>query len=154
MSFNCSDENVTVYVLLHTVSISNSEEMRMYEENRVEKYFLQMAIVQGNYVKVNKMITNNKFLISSFLSVQILDYPVHVAVCSGERRILKLLLNRGADPNIKNKFQQTPAHLCVLHNKHQLLQMLMIYGADLTTVNDVNQTPLEQAIKLKKKYKK
>lgn len=126
--------------------------MRMYEESRLERYLLRRAIEQDNYVTVKKMITNNEFLIHSSLSVFMIDYPVHVAVCCGQRRILKLLLNRGADPNTKNKDQQTPAHLCVLHCKHQLLQLLMINGADLTAVNDINLTPLEQAIQFKKKY--
>lgn len=76
--------------------------------------------------------------------------PLHSAI-DGTRddrlAVIELLLQRGADPDLRGINGYTAAHLAALRNDVPTLQLLVRYGADfdLRTVIDGDTTPLEEA---------
>lgn len=81
--------------------------------------------------------------------------PLHVAALYRQAEIAKLLLERGANPNVTTAsvHNMTPLHLAVMYSagdedeiRVDVPQLLLTYGADLTLRDSVRQmTPLEWA---------
>jgi len=112
---------------------------------------LRGAIEMGNYAAVKRSITRNRRLTHCPIG-RAADRPVHVAAQSGHQHIVRLLLNRGADPNARNKHMKTPAHLCVLHCRHQVVELLIGHGADPAATDSADNTPLDLATLMNEKY--
>ncbi|XP_050440490.1 ankyrin-3-like [Adelges cooleyi] len=111
---------------------------------------LRKAIERGHYDTVKRMITWNRYLMHC-PSGRTSDYPVHVAVQAGHQRIVKLLLNRGADPNARNAHRKTPMHQCVLNCRHNIVGLLVDHGAELDSTDGSNNTPLDLATLMNEK---
>ncbi|XP_060872400.1 ankyrin-3-like [Metopolophium dirhodum] len=105
---------------------------------------LRAAIELGNYAAVKRSITRNRRLTHCPIG-RAADHPVHVAAQSGHQHIVRLLLNRGANPNARNKHMMTPAHLCVLHCRHEVVELLIGHGADPAATDSADNTPLDLA---------
>lgn len=56
-----------------------------------------------------------------------------------------LLIEAGADVNIKDKDGKTPLMVAVLNNHEQLVQLLLDKGADATVKNEFGKGVLEMA---------
>ncbi|XP_050548796.1 ankyrin-1-like [Daktulosphaira vitifoliae] len=111
---------------------------------------LRKAIERGHYDAVKRMITWNRYLMHC-PSGRTADYPIHVAVQTGNQRIVKLLLNRGADPNVRNAHRKTPMHQCILHCRNHIIGLLVGHGADLDVTDGSNNTPLDLATLMNEK---
>lgn len=115
-----------------------------YRKRAASTAEFRKSIERGDYDSVKRTVSRNRFLIQCPAG-RAADYPVHVAARAGHRRIVRLLLHRGADPNARNAHRQTAMHLCVLHHKHQILGTLIEHGADPAAVDGVGHTPLDLA---------
>lgn len=112
---------------------------------------LRAAIELGNYAAVKQCITRNRRLTNCRIG-RAADHPVHLAAQSGHQHIVRLLLNRGANPNARNKHMMTPAHLCVLHCRHEVVELLIQHGADPAATDSADNTPLDLATLLNEMY--
>ena len=57
-------------------------------------------------------------------------YPIHCAVFNDNYEVLKLLLIRGADPNVKTDDGEMPLNWAVENQKYDMAELLLKYGAD------------------------
>ena len=62
-------------------------------------------------------------------------------------KVAQLLLEHGADANIRDIFQSTPLHLASQGGHAELTRTLLEHGADLGAQNKVNLTPLHLALR-------
>ena len=110
-----------------------------------------------------------QLLIESGSSLDALDSnrntPLHTAIvrdCKGVTQdndatiqneiiaITNLLLDRGANPNIQNRFGETPLHKAALSGKTVVANLLLKKGANPNIQDLVGETPLHRAILCKK----
>jgi ankyrin repeat protein len=56
--------------------------------------------------------------------------PLHIAVVEGDLDIFRLLLSRGADPNVTSGDCETPLAAAARHSRDTMLKELLDYGAD------------------------
>ena len=70
--------------------------------------------------------------------------PLHEACYHGHPDIARLLLERGADVNVKNKWNDTSLHVCWRDNIDSVV-LLLDHGADVNARNFNNLTPLHKA---------
>lgn len=76
------------------------------------------------------------------------DYtPLHWAARLGHSELVKLLLEKGADPNAVSKSGETPLHLTASMGEIEAAQILISKGADLTLKDSEGFTPLDKAEK-------
>ncbi|CAI2385782.1 unnamed protein product [Moneuplotes crassus] len=79
------------------------------------------------------------------------DYPLHITSLHGNKMLCKLLLIKGADPNVQNKFSKnTPLHIAIERGHMDCAMILFKYGAMGDILNKNGQTPLSLATKLDK----
>lgn len=71
--------------------------------------------------------------------------PIHLAVTGGYASIVQVLLEHGADPNVRQSGGLTPLHLAAKNGNLQIVLMLLLNGADLSLKTDDGRTALNLA---------
>jgi len=71
--------------------------------------------------------------------------PLMLAVVFGNREAVRLLIEAGADINIRSKSGSTALHLACFHGRPEIAKWLLDSGADRTTKNTYGATPIDLA---------
>ena len=71
--------------------------------------------------------------------------PLHAAADRGHRRVVILLLNRGASANARDNEGDTALHLAAMGGHDSIVRVLLAEGADPTIRNNAGQTPRDLA---------
>jgi ankyrin repeat protein len=88
----------------------------------------------------------------SDLSGQILRIKLlHLATWSGSSKCIRLLLERGADPNIQDNDKWTPLHMASFHGRQKCVKVLLEGGTDPTIKDKCNHTAKYFALYLRHK---
>ncbi len=74
------------------------------------------------------------------------DTLLHLAVASGNDRLIKLLIKEKADINITDNNNRTPLHLAVASGNDRLIKLLIKEKADINIIDNNKRTPLHLAI--------
>lgn len=111
----------------------NSFEMDHEEEER-DKIFMQTLVLMINSgAEIDAKSNDGDTALLCSLETQM------------DKRIVKLLLERGADTNVENDIGETPLNLAVQRNHHEVLNDLLSFGTDINYKNTKNMTALDYA---------
>jgi len=72
--------------------------------------------------------------------------PIHSAVAGGHEEIVKMLLQHGADPNVREQGGCTPLHAAAQNGDEEMIRTLLYGGADLNIKSDDGKTALDLAM--------
>ncbi len=72
--------------------------------------------------------------------------PIQSAAAGGHRKIVKMLLEHNADPNIREQGGYTPLHAAAQNGDEEMIRILLYGGANLTVKNNDGKTPLDLAL--------
>jgi len=72
--------------------------------------------------------------------------PIHSAAAGGYRKIVKMLLEHHADPNIRERGGFTPLHAAAQNGDDEMIRILLFGGADLMLKSDDGKTALDLAL--------
>ena len=73
------------------------------------------------------------------------DAPLHLASRRGVIEEMQVLLDNGADIELRGEFQSTPLHGAVLMGKLEAVNLLLKHGANPNVTNVNKRTPLDTA---------
>ncbi len=73
---------------------------------------------------------------------------LHLATMNRHAEIVRLLLEHGANPNVRQRGGLTPLHLAAANNDVQIIQMLILGGADLHIRSNDGKLPVTLAREL------
>ena len=71
--------------------------------------------------------------------------PLHLAAelyVSYDAELARILLEKGANPNIKDKLGRTPLHVAVISRAYEVVKLLLEHGADVNCKDESGKTPL------------
>lgn len=71
--------------------------------------------------------------------------PVHAAAAACDRETMRLLLERGADPNAKQQMDYTPLHGAASRGDVEMAKLLLAHGADPNAKGSDGQTVADVA---------
>ncbi len=117
-----------------------------------------------NYTAIQRMIVNKNFqndekadFIEAMLKqkkykkdINFVDKhgytALDLAVIHNSPEIVEILLENGANPNIKDKNGYTPLHRAVIRYSYKIVYLLLKYGADPNIKDKHGYTPLHRAV--------
>ena len=108
-----------------------------------EKHFFE-SIKSGDINAVNTLLSEKPGLIRTRTFFN--ETALHVAVRSGNDKMVTYLLKSGIDINAKDSSNITPLHLAVFYGNTQITETLLEAGANVNAVGfRQNETPLHVA---------
>ncbi|XP_071794973.1 ankyrin repeat and SOCS box protein 7-like [Asterias amurensis] len=98
---------------------------------------LQLAIIREKQSCV-------KVLLDNYANIDVQrGFPLRYTIIKGNHESARLLLNRGADPNLSREDDgQTPLHLAAIKNDNYNCRLLYSFGASCHACGDDGKTPL------------
>jgi len=69
-----------------------------------------------------------------------------LAAKHGNLDMVVLLLKKGANPNVQNRFGESPVMMAVMGHNIEVLKPLSIYGADFNLKNNAGELPLHHSL--------
>jgi ankyrin repeat protein len=72
--------------------------------------------------------------------------PIQSAAAAGHVKIVMLLLNNNANPNVRDNNGGTPLHSAAQNGNAQMIRSLLFNGADLTIRSHTGKMPIDLAI--------
>jgi len=72
--------------------------------------------------------------------------PLQSAVAGGHLEITRLLLEKGASPNVRERGGYTPLHTAAHNGDVEIVRSLIFGGADLEARSDKDEIPLDMAL--------
>jgi uncharacterized protein len=72
--------------------------------------------------------------------------PIHSAAAGGHERIVKMLLEHGADPNVREQAGLTALHAAAQNGDAETIRALLLGGADLTLKSEDGKTAMDIAM--------
>lgn len=107
---------------------------------------LHHAVAHSNNAVVEFLLKQKNIDMNHQASGHALVTPLHKAAYQGHSDIVKLLIDQGANPNIRNIFGRTAVHDAVLSKSAETLAMILQSKPNLDIVDNDEQTPLFVAI--------
>jgi cytohesin len=71
--------------------------------------------------------------------------PLHQAVFSGDPRFVRMLLEKGANPNARDSAGETPLHEALRRRNYEMVGALLDFGANPNLPDRSGRTPLQAA---------
>ncbi|KAK5646070.1 hypothetical protein RI129_004534 [Pyrocoelia pectoralis] len=76
------------------------------------------------------------------------EYALSISACLGQEECYRLILAKGADPNVQDTNGNTALHLLIIYEKMEAFDMVYEVGSSLSIKNVLNLTPLSLSAKL------
>merc|ERR1719167_1701123 len=73
------------------------------------------------------------------------ETPLHTAAIKGSRRLVKTLLQLGADPNAQDNAEWSPPHEACNRGNYSVVKLLLEFGADINLKGFAKDSPLHDA---------
>ena len=98
------------------------EEILRYESKLVD------ASREGKAEEVMKLLSSGIVDLSCGVGSE--SEALHIAALWGRKNVVKILIDKGADPKAANKWGQTPLRMAITYGKNDVVQLLLDKGAD------------------------
>lgn len=98
------------------------------------------AISKGDPVLVGKIIDSDSSQLEKKNVID--DYPLHEAIRQGQEDVVRVLLEKGANPNAAGSQGFTALHYVAQENAPGLCELLIQHGANLESKDFQDRTPL------------
>lgn len=143
--------------LMETVRETLREQQPVYADYFSQKVRILVAARLGDIASVQAMLTRDPTLVHASMkrgeylanpkqALYVGDTPIYEAAAYNHPELVKLLLDYGADINIRTNTGETPLHGAVAAHHLSMVTLLLDNGADINASLAHGQTPLRLAV--------
>lgn len=100
------------------------------------------AVDGDNFKKVKELIDKHSFDVNKNIN----QNGDTLIFCIKSRRMLKLLISRGADINLKNKYEATALHYLICSDRYDLVPTLITNNANVNATDALNMDAIHLAV--------
>ena len=142
---------ITIFEAAATGKINNVIRLLARDPNLVNAYSedgfhpLGLACFFG-HVDVAEYLVKAGAGINSRSNNRLKAAPIQSSASRGHRKIVRMLLEHGADPNIREQGGYTPLHAAAQNGDDEMIRLLLYGGADLTIASNNGKTALDLAL--------
>jgi ankyrin repeat protein len=142
---------ITIFEAAATGKINNVIRLLAREPNLVNAYSedgfqpLGLACFFGHF-DVAEYLVKAGASINSRSRNKLKAAPIQSATARGHRKIVKMLLDHSADPNIREQGGYTPLHAAAQNGDDEMIRVLLFGGADLSIASNNGKTALDLAM--------
>ena len=142
---------ITIFEAAATGKINNVIRLLAREPNLVNTYSgdgfhpLGLACYFG-HLDVAEYLVKAGANVNSKSNNRLKVAPIQSAAAGRHRKIVKLLLEHGADPNIREQGGNTPLHAAAENGDEETIRILLYGGADQTLANHDGKSALDLAM--------
>jgi ankyrin repeat protein len=148
--------NLKIFILLillfqftNNINAQNNNDAKYYDNSPAFKKLLEeqnndklyQAIKASDINLVKKIIKNKDTLLRKYINS---ETPLHIAVRTGNKEIVTLLINAGANINIYAGCDK-PINIAVENNNYELVSLLVDRGTNINYDNCFQNIPIIQA---------
>jgi len=135
----------TILQELNSITDLNKENVmaKMVDVLNTNDPHLKLSAINGRFTL---KITNRGSLISEEEATFEMCTLLHVAAASNNERMVKLLIELGADVNSKDACDLTPLHYAAMYGKTEIEKLLIEKGAEVDPKDTFSRTPLYYAL--------
>ncbi|MBL8022188.1 MAG: ankyrin repeat domain-containing protein [Leptospirales bacterium] len=123
------------------------QQKRQFEARRYAKLLLRFALPLGNKDELEFAQINIEAIDQYFATEHLrrgeTDLTHHAA--RGDLEKVRSLLEKGADPNERNRTDWTPLHRVAMYGSPEMVRLLRSFGANLEAEDSLQETPLVTA---------
>lgn len=109
-------------------------------KNEKDRTLLHEAIRKGRYDIVHVLLSVPSLKLNERSKSG--KTPLHLAVITRKRDVVKALLDRGANPNVKCSNGRSPLHWAAINGDRETADLLLAAGASINEKTNHNTTPL------------
>ncbi|XP_076655935.1 uncharacterized protein LOC143360718 isoform X2 [Halictus rubicundus] len=120
--------------LVHSFGLS-------YSPSWSKGYILLCEALKNRRTEIVKLLLINGSKVNN-KSKKHSDTPLHLAIVNGDIEIVKMLLDRGADIDAKNKCGCTPLYNAVRNKKMKVIELLLKHRANVNARDNNGKSPL------------
>jgi uncharacterized protein len=142
---------ITIFEAAATGKINNAIRLLARDPNLVNAYSedgfhpLGLACYFGHF-DVAEYLVKAGAGINSRSNNRLKAAPIQSAASRGHLKIVRMLLEHGADPNIREQGGYTPLHAAAQNGDDDMIRLLLYGGADLTIASNNGKTALDLAL--------
>lgn len=129
------------HIDIFNLSIKNGGNLYSQDNDGCTPYYLA---VLHKHNEIIQAIESLEFDVNK-LCGSLQETQLHIAVNLKHLHMAEFLLEKGADPNIKDKYGFTPLHKAIQSGQDDMIKLLIRHGMDLNIVDGGGQTPLHYA---------
>jgi len=142
---------ITIFEAAATGKINNVIRLLARDPELVNKYAgdgfqpLGLACFFGHY-DVAEYLVKAGANVNSKSNNGLKAAPIQSAAAGGNKKIVKMLLEHGADPNIREQGGYTPLHAAAQSGDEEMIRILLFGGADLNLKSNDGKSALDLAM--------
>jgi|Transcript_20981 hypothetical protein len=122
-------------VLYTAFASTDADDAPNHEENK--DYFF--ACSGGELSKIQDLLSTDPSLVNTVTNDG--EHCLHLSALSGNAEIVQLLLEKGADPNVRSTFEgglrMHPLSWCTYYGRNDIIELLLKHGADVNADFDL-----------------
>ncbi|XP_043472542.1 poly [ADP-ribose] polymerase tankyrase-like [Leptopilina heterotoma] len=132
---------------VETVKEMVNEPSNEYESNTFARKLAVYIAVESGSEEMLKILLNAGYPVTDSLFKFI--SPLHLAATFEHPRLVKLLLDAGANVNLRTEdYRLTPLHFAAMSVQPAVVRFLLNHGADRSKASKFGESPLETALKI------
>lgn len=136
-------KNIVYFVFFFILSSFDIFSMDLDQDDKILKNNFSQALLNRDIEQITNLIKICPNLVNKKIHIKGFTYPIIFAATNGDKDIVNILIENGAEVNLANQMDYNALHAACKANQEEIVKILLKNKADINTVsNSIKLTPL------------